>query len=175
MTLEHQMRQLLARMTLLSYGSTTAWNSSGSGKAASKPPMNVGVTLADHWAAEWDKRPDQGTVDAARRELDAALVRRTPAEGDDSTFEDWVIEDGEGYALAQVASKFGIAESRVARLRIKRDREVEFGLPARFAPKQDKSRDRVLNLASQGCTLRQIQMQTGVSKSSVQRWLKDAA
>jgi hypothetical protein len=58
------------------------------------------------------------------------------------------------------------------KLRREDDREAEFGLPTQFARPKDNGRDRVLNLASQGCTLRQIAMQTGLHKTQVQRMLK---
>jgi hypothetical protein len=54
-------------------------------------------------------------------------------------------------------------------------REPQFGMPLDMAPVKDNSRDRVLNLASQGCTLRQIEMQTGKPRETVRRWLKEAA
>lgn len=174
MTIERAMRQVIAEMTLLSYGSTTSWSSSGGGDGPERPSGDS-HPLAEHWAAEWDRDPSQDTVDRARAELADVKRRSAPADGGDSTLEDWVVEDGEGYAVEQVARKFGLAENRVRRIRIKADRESEFGLPTRFAQHRDTSRERVIWLGSKGCTLRQIEMQTGVSKSKAQRWLKDAA
>lgn len=173
--LEQEMRRLLARMTLIQYGSTTAWSSSGHGVPDSRPPTGETKPLAAVWAERWEHDPSQGTLEAASRELDAWLKRSAPADTDDSTLEDWIVDDGEGYAVEQVARKFGVAEARVRRIRMKAERESEFGLPTRFAQHKDKSRERVLWLASKGCTLRQIEMQTGVSKSKAQRWLKEAA
>lgn len=174
MTLEHAMRQVLAEMTLLSYGSTTSWSSSGGGDGPGRPSGDS-RPLAEHWQAEWNRDPSERTLTNARAALDDVKRRQAPAEGDDSTLEDWIVEDGEGYAVEQVARKFGVAENRVRRIRVKADRESEFGLPTRFAQHRDESRERVVWLFSKGCTLRQIAMQTGVSKSKAQRWVKEAA
>jgi transposase len=48
-------------------------------------------------------------------------------------------------------------------------------LPSEARATHRRHAARVLNLHLQGCTLRQIEMQTGVSKSKAQRWLKEAA
>lgn len=179
MTLEDEMRQLLARMSLLQYGKTASLNSNGGRSENPDPrPQGESWTLQDHWTAEWAKRPTHETVEAARGELDAWLKRTTPADDDGTAFEDWVVDDGEGYAVAQVASKFGIAGSRVRRIRLKAGRESEFGLPLQFAQHRDTSvskEQRIRNLADQGCTERQIAFQVSVSKSTVRRALGRAA
>lgn len=174
MTLDDEMRAVILAMRMLGGGKCQSFNSSG-GKSENPDPRPQGEPdpLADHWVREWAREASERTLEAARAELRAWKRRETPAEDDGTDFEQWVLDDGEGYAVAQVASKFGVAESRVRRIRLKAGRESEFGVAGGF--QRDNSRDRVLNLASQGCTLRQIEMQTGVSKSKVQRWLKDAA
>lgn len=179
MTLEDEMRQLLARMSLIQYGKTASLNGSGGRSENPDPrPQGESWTLADHWAAEWRKNPSHETVEAARVELGAWLKRSAPAADDGTAFEDWVVDDGEGYAVAQVASKFGIAEARVRRIRLKAERESEFGLPLRHAAVRDVSvskEQRIRNLADQGCTERQIAFQVSVSKSTVRRALGRAA
>lgn len=179
MTLEDEMRRVLARMALIQYGKTASLNSSGGRSENPDPrPRGEGWTLADHWASEWASRPTHETVESARGELEAWLKRATPASDDGSDFEQWVIDDGEGYAVAQVAGKFGIAETRVRRLRIKNGRESEFGLPVNMPQGRERvpdARERVENLTRQGCTLRQIEMQTGVKRETARRWMRDAA
>lgn len=179
MSLEHEFRQVLARMSLIQYGKTQSFNSSG-GKSENPDPRPSGEswTLQDHWAAEWARDPSHDTLDAARDALDAWIKRTAPAEGDGTDFEQWVIDDGKGFAVEQVASKFGIAPQRVVRIRLKHEREAEFGLPVvaeTRVQRQDKSRERVLNLASQGMTVRQIEAVTGAKRETVRRWIKDAA
>jgi hypothetical protein len=86
-----------------------------------------------------------------------------------------ILEDGEGFAADVVARRFQRSVTYVMKLRRDSDREAEFGLPTQFARPKEDGRDRVLNLASQGCTLRQIEMQTGKPRETVRRWLKEAA
>lgn len=176
-------RQVLAEFELISHGAVVSWDSNGHGKAGSRPPTGwvpvKGESEPPHvfWAERWVLEPVSGRpalLADAREALRSYKVRVAPAETDDSSLEDWVVEDGEGFAVAQVASKFGIAETRVRRIRLKADREAEFGLPLKFAQHRDNSRERVLNLAAQGCTLRQIEMQTGKPRETVRRWLKEA-
>lgn len=175
-TLEGEMRQILIEMTLVQYGRTQAFGKSSRGERDLRPGGEA-HPLAEHWQFEWERDPSSDTIALARADLEAwrksALI-----ETDDSTLEDWVIEDGEGYAVAQVAGKFGIAEARVRRMRLKRDRETEFGLPLLFASHRESEAEkhvRIRNLAGQGCTERQIAFQVGVGKSTVRRALGKAA
>jgi hypothetical protein len=176
MTLEKAMRQVICEMTLIQYGSTQSWGRSTGDSESPGRPSGESVPMAVEWAAAWEREPTEDTLVMARAELDA-WKRSTSVETDDSTLEDWVVEDGEGFAVAQVAGKFGIAEARVRRIRLKAGRESEFGMPTQFAPtalRKDQSRVRVVNLATQGCTLRQIELQTGVPRETVRRWMKAA-
>jgi hypothetical protein len=171
--LELEMAQTLAEMALLSYGKTQSFDSSG-GKSESQDarPQGEAHPLAEKWHANWVEDPIRETLEAARAELQAWRVRQALAEGDDSGLEDWVIEDGEGYAPAQVATKFKIAETRVRRIRLKRGRESEFGLSTDLpAVRVAGADERARNLYSQGCTLNQIAMQTGLHKTQVRRIL----
>jgi hypothetical protein len=172
MRLEDEMRTILVRMSLLMYGRTQSFNSSG-GKSENPDPRPSGEswTLADHWAGEWRDRPTHETVQGARDELEAWLKRTAPVETDGTAFEDWVIEDGMNYAVAQVAGKFGIPESRVRRIRLKHGRETEFGLVIDHAAEKDRSEERVVYLSGRGCSWREIAAQTGLHKTQVQRIL----
>jgi hypothetical protein len=174
MTVERAMRQVLAEMTMLSYGSTTSWNHSGGSEGPGRPSGDS-HPLAEHWRAEWERDPSWGTVERAREALAQVKRRDAPVVTDDSTLEDWIVSDGEGYAVAQVAGKFGIAQSRVRRIRLKAGRESEFGARVDARPVRDTSSERIRNLASQGCTERQIAFQVGVGKSTVRRALGRAA
>lgn len=177
MTLEREMRQLICEMTLIQYGSTQSWNKSGGGSESPGRPSGESCPLAVRWREEWERWPTRDTIDMARAELDA-WKRSARVETDDSSLEDWVVEDGEGFAVAQVASKFGLADARVRRIRLKADRESEFGLPLVFAHHRESAGEkdtRIRNLAGQGCTERQIAFQVGVGKSTVRRALGRAA
>lgn len=173
-----EMRQVLAEMSLLQYGKTQAFDASG-GKSENPDPRPSGESwpLADKWAERWTRAHNdierEGILGAARSELQAWKVRQAPA------VDTWdekaaILEDGEGFNAADVARRFSRSTTYVMKLRRDDDREAEFGLKADGLLKRD-DRERVLNLASQGCTLRQIEMQTGKSRETVRRWLKDAA
>jgi hypothetical protein len=170
MTLEGEMAQVLADMTLLSYGSTTSWSSSGGGDGPEKPSGDSSP-LAEHWLAEWERDPSHETVERARAELASVRRRQAPASGDDSTLDDWVLKDGEGFAVEQVAGKFRIAAARVRRIRLKAGRESEFGQVVDVAAARDSSEERVAYLDGRGCSWREIAAQTGLHKTQVQRIL----
>jgi hypothetical protein len=173
-SIEAEFRQVLAELELLSHGRTQSFNSSGRGKSTAVLPFGESAPAHLHWRLEWERDPSRRTLEAARAELEAWRVRQAPAETDGSTWEDWVIRDGEGYAVAQVAQKFTIAEARVRRIRLKYGRDSEYGMAETEVPRDD-SRERILNLAARGCTLRQIEMQTGKNRETVRRWLRKAA
>jgi hypothetical protein len=176
-TLQHEMRQLLAEMTLLSYGTVQSWNASGGSESPGRPGGEA-WPLADKWHAEFQRNPSRETLDAARAELVAWKRRAAPAEGDGSTEDDWVLRDGEGFSAEQVARKFNRTPSMVRRLRLANGRESEFGLSASLPRGRERvpdARARVVNLAGQGCTLKQIELQTGVPRETVRRWMKEAA
>lgn len=178
MTLERAMRQTLAEMCLIQYGRVAPLGRSSGDTDRDPRPAGESRPMAEHWAAEWARSPTEDTLLMARAELDA-WKRSVPRDEDhEYDLEQWVVDDGEGYAVAQVARKFGIAESRVRRIRLKKDRESEFGLPTLFAHHRESEADkhvRIVNLAAQGCTERQIAFQVGVGKSTVRRALGRAA
>lgn len=179
MTLEQAMRQTLAELALLSHGKVTSYNPSGHGTADSRDPTGESHPPHLEYAARWAEDPTEGTLTAAREYLAAWKKRAAPLPDTDlPSLEEMVIEQGERFAAEQVASRFGIAPARVVRIRLKRDREAEFGLPLRpvtRAEVKDKSRDRVVHLASQGMTVRQIGTITDVPRETVRRWMKEAA
>lgn len=177
MTLESEMRAVILAMRMLGGGRTQAFDSSG-GKSENPDPRPSGEswTMADHWQAEWANRPIEDTLDAARAELQAWKKRQAPADDVDYDEDGWVLRDGEGFSAEQVARKFNRTPTMVRRLRLKNGRETEFGLPVNLPQERvPDARERVQNLTAQGCTLRQIEMQTGVKRETVRRWMRDAA
>jgi hypothetical protein len=177
-TLESAMRQLLAEMTLLQYGRTQAFAASSGDTERDPRPAGEACPLAEKWLHEWQRSPCEDTLLMARAELDA-WKRSVPRDEDHEWDEDeWILRDGEGFGAEQVARKFNRTPTMIRRLRVKNDRESEFGLSTRFPQAKERVPDaeaRVANLAAQGCTLRQIEMQTGVKRETVRRWMKEAA
>lgn len=177
MSLSREFRQVLAELELLSHGKTASYNSSGAGETTAVLPHGELKPPHDYWrdryhAAGKHERP--GILEHAQRELEIWKKRQAPAE-DSWNERDAILTDGEGFEASVVARRFGRSTTYVMKLRTKDDREAEFGLPTQFARAKDNSAERVQNLASRGCTLNQIAMQTGLHKTQVQRILKKAA
>jgi hypothetical protein len=171
-------RQVLAELELISHGKCASYNSSGAGESTAVLPQGESRPPHEYWRGRFNAASTDyelaDLVRQARDELEAWRVRQEPAE-DCWNERDAILKDGEGFEASVVARRFARSVTYVMRLRAKDDREAEFGLPTRFAAVKDNSSDRVQNLASQGCTLRQIAMQTGLHKTQVQRMLKAAA
>jgi hypothetical protein len=179
MSLEHDFRQVLAEMSLLQYGKTQAFDASG-GKSENPDPRPSGEAwpLADKWAERWAENPTSDTLAGARAELQSWKVRQAPVI-DCWDEHDAILKDGEGFEASVVARQFARTTSYIRRIRLKDDRDSEYGvktaMPATRAESKTQDRTRVLNLATQGCTLRQIEMQTDVPRETVRRWMKEAA
>lgn len=176
MTLEHAMRQVLAEMTLISYGKTQAFDASG-GKSENPDPRPSGESkpMVDHWRERFEHERSHRTLEQAREALDAWKRRATPAPEFTYDEDAEILKTGEGFSVDQVARKFGCTPTRVRKLRMAADRDTEFGLPKEFARVVAATPDRIRDLAAQGCTERQIAFQVSVSKSTVRRALGRAA
>lgn len=178
MHLEGEMKAVLVSMTLLQYGRVQAFAGSSGDTERDPRPAGESHPLAEKWLAEWHRDPTEDTLAMARAELDA-WKRSVPRDEDHEWDEDeWILKDGEGFSAEQVARKFNRTPTMVRRLRVKNDRESEFGLSTRFPQDKERVPDaeaRVANLAAQGCTLKQINLQTGVPRETVRRWMQKAA
>jgi hypothetical protein len=163
MTLESEMRQILAELEMLGHGSVTAWNASGGGQADSRPPSGESNPPHIEYAERFERDRSWETVEEARACLREWKRRAAPARETDTSEDDWIIEDGEGYAADEVARRFNTTPARVRLLRSRNGREMEMGLPTsgRAAPK-------LRDLVEQGLTARQIEMLTGTARSTAQ-------
>lgn len=173
--LEREMAKVLLAMLFVSEG-TTGKPGASHGACESRPPAGSSWSLVEFWKTRWEACESLDAQEACVGEATAALelALKAPEQPEDQSSEDaWIIEDGENHHVDRVAERFNTTPTRVRRVRVKADRDSEWGVP--LAVEKDKSHDRVLNLAAQGCTLRQIGMQTGVSKTQVARILKEAA
>jgi hypothetical protein len=165
MSLEREMRQVLAELALLLNGKTQTFYATG-GKSENPDPRPQGESKPPHeyWAQRWAACPDHGTVLAAREALNAWKRRVVTSEGDGTNENQWLLEDGEGYTADEVARRFNTTPSRVRSLRLADDREMEFGKKIhgnRVVP-------RVQDLVEQGMGARAIAMLTGMKRSTAQ-------
>lgn len=161
--LDAEMRQVLAELALTSHGTTASWNSGGGGDGSVSPP---GESEPPHetYAADYTEAVDDAgrarVLAAARAELvrikrrDATFVREeTVAELDERIIE----KLDQRWTVAEVAISLRCTETRVRRA------------------VRATTTTAVKELSDQGMTVRGIAMRTGLSKSEVQRRLKDAA
>ena len=164
-------RQLLAEMELLAHGGVTAWNSSGRGKAGSKPPS--GESRPPH--VEWRERFDGAAVgewpallEEARGELDGWRRRTQPADASISTAELVVMEGGKGWTAEDVGHKFGVPGAYVRRMWVKAGRNADTGAANIGGNRTTEA----LFWDSFDLSQQEIAARMGVHQSSVSRLLK---
>jgi hypothetical protein len=174
-------RQVLAELELISHGKCASYNSSGAGESTAVLPQGESRPPHEYWRHQFaaaTERELPGLVREARKELEAWRVRQAPVT-DTWDESDAILKEGQGHAADVVARRFQRTTTYVRKLRLSEGRESEFGLPIESEPTRAETkaidRERVSNLASRGCTLRQIKMQTGVPTETVRRWLREAA
>lgn len=182
-TQDQQARQVLLELTLLSHGSVTNWAPTTSGTRDRDPrPTGDSNPVADQYAAAYaDAAGDvsrQRVIHEAREELARWRghgITRTPGETQDER-DLRMLREGQGFDPQTVAVRFDTNAGRVRKLRVEHGHLPETGTPLPgVKPVEAATPERVLELAGQGCTLRQITTITGVSKSTVQRMLGKAA
>lgn len=179
--LGREMRSVLAKLEMVSAGTTTSLGSSGGGSNDSPLPVS-----GDHnpphllyrrlfgQAGTDSRRRD--VLDQAKAEL-AHLTGRAPREkpvGETRQERDArIAQEGEGYTVKEAAVRFRCGERDVVNARKAGDRRIDNG--ARVAPLADASHDRKLEevhrLRDQGLTIRQIGMTLGLSSATVGRYV----
>jgi hypothetical protein len=165
-------RQLLAEMELLAHGGVTAWNSSGRGKAGSRPPSGESGPPHVEWRERFDAAPLGEwpvLLEEARGELEGWRRRTAPAVGEWKSLGDLIIEDGVGWDPDAVARRFGVSAAYVCRIRLRRKVAIEDGRGEEPDRKlsRDERRRRVRDLKDQGMTVRQIATLLNVSVGTV--------
>lgn len=177
MSVEREFRQVLAEMELLSHGKTQSFNATARGENDNPVPYGEATPPHEGFAVDWQRcetdQDRQATLGEAKEFLES-WKGRNRAQGDHEWDESaWILADGEGFDASEVAKRFNTTPSRVRKIRIAADRDSEYGLST--VPAELDKETRVLNLASKGCTVRQIALQTGVPKSTVDRLLRRRA
>jgi hypothetical protein len=175
MTVEPEFRQVLAEMTLLSYGRTQSFDSSG-GKSENPDPRPHGESKPFHeyWAHRWTLEPVSGRsalLADAREALRCWKVRTAPVEDDGSNEDDWIIRDGEGFSADQVARKFNVTTTRVRRVRVRNDRDAEYGKEVQALVPSASKDERVVLLTERGLSSREVAAQVDLHKTQVLRIL----
>lgn len=178
-------RTVILQLELTSNGTTTAWNTSGHGHPASKPPTNGDPTPPHlHWhhrltTAE-DEQAFTRTVEQAEAELrqirkgtpSVTIVPETQAQ-----LNARIVKHGEGFTVKEVAFEMRCGERVVIKARQDAGREPLHGKPVtpEPAPDRDARRDKARSLKANGYTLRQIAQLLQVGKDTISRDLRKAA
>jgi hypothetical protein len=181
--IDHEWRTTHLQLILLSHGGVTNWAPTTSGTRDRDPrPTGDSYPIADHYA--WMYANAAGDVSRQRvlHEAREELARWrghgiTRAPGETQEERDLrMLREGQGFDPQTVAVRFDTNAGRVRKLRVAHGHLPETGTPLPgVKPVEAATPERVLELAGQGCTLRQITTLTGVSKSTVQRMLGKAA
>lgn len=185
--LDQQIRDVLAKLELISHGAVQAWNPSGgqSGEPDDKiiaqvlsiePPPHV--FFGRLYAQQHTDTGRAAVIRTATKEWETLTGRgeekRERTEG--KSLVDLIIEDGEGWDPQWVARRFCVAEAFVRRTRVRADRDPDLGKatqPARPGPSSGP--DEACRLREAGMSTREIARQLAVSQTQVMRWVRQAA
>lgn len=196
--LDAAMRSVLARLELVSHGTTQSWNAAGgSPSTVTRPGQGhpegtpTGGSSAPH--IEWRRRyhaqdTNEGrasVIRGAKEELKLWTGRYTlwteGAQGAEETPDETIarmLTETEGWTPEEVErSRWRMAPRLVRRHRILDSRDPATGKPTKLtAPAEDaEPAARARELDAQGLSLRQIGMLLGKDQKQIQRYLKRAA
>jgi hypothetical protein len=166
-----QTRELILRMSLLSYGATMRYGDRRGGDSEHVGPPGEPLPMAEQWARMFDAAPNRETLrqwlEAARAEFDA-YIRRPLAPDTVETLEELcerIVRDGWGITAEECALAMRCTPTlaRRARLEALRNPETGYPLPERTADPHAW----LIALDRAGLSVRQIEALTGVPKSSV--------
>lgn len=174
MNLDREIRQVLAELELISHGSITAYNSSGGGHAESDRLVPPGESFPPHlfyrglFVDAWESQRDL-LLAQARTALAALKVRGATAAKpltDREVLERRIIEEGKGWTAQEVSVSLRCSPLMVRRVRI---REELDGYGREALVLTEDLRERACELLAKGMTERQIELLTGLKKSSIRR------
>ena len=181
---DREMAQIIAHLSLLSYGSTTAWNASGTtGKPGSRilHVAMLGEVAHEHYrdqynSAATDHARDEIITDA-RRHLHAELKMRKVKVREETwaQLRERIVKEGEGWSASDVASALKTMERMVRKARVEMGHDPDTGLQSiALMAGARKLRAREL-VEMEGCSARTAAFKLGVSYKTVLRDLGRAA
>lgn len=169
-------RNLLVRMSLLSYGGVSAMGYVRGGEPAGIGPTGEGMPMHHEWGALFDAAADAdlpALITQARAELDA-WIRRPFAPDTTETWEELaarIVSDGWGVSARDCALAMRCTPTMVRRARLAAGRSPEYGYPLPEDGGDRLTWARALNAA--GLSLGQIQGLTGIPKTTLHRRLSN--
>jgi hypothetical protein len=167
------------QLMMLMHGTVTSWAPTTSGDRDRDPrPTGDSNPVVDQYDAAYNDAAGQigrqRVLNEAREELARWRghgIKRHEGESQEER-DRRMLREGQGFDPQTVAVRFDTNAGRVRKLRVAHGHLPETGTPLPgVKPVEAATPERVLELAGQGCTLRQITTITGVSKSTVQRML----
>jgi hypothetical protein len=177
---EHEFRQILARLTLLSHGRTQTFGGRTTGTSERDPrPQGEANPPQDRYAERWNTLPADDTdgrrkvIDDARRELEATLKapRMRLVEETWEQRRKYILENSDGWEARIVARVKNVGIRDVHRAREETSRDLETGRAYRVVrlPVSEERVRRAREMDARGMTARQIGLRLGVSADTVRR------
>jgi hypothetical protein len=167
------MAQILAEMSLLSYGAVQRYDKSR-GEGTQLAPQGESKPEHEYWAEAYERA--QGDVakeitrEAALASLESIKRRPKPAPPVDPEKARWdrITSETHGSRDVDVAFAYGVSLTRLHRARKQRNQDP---LDGTLVGPSQHGREDVVRLRQEGRSVRQIAMLTNLSKSHVHRLL----
>lgn len=194
--LDHQMRVVLAKLELVSNGTTISYNNSGGGRGENPDPRPRGGDAPAHlhWARQYGapfvlptpRHPGASDDDERQRVIEAATEdhqqltghgladKPRPAGETAEQRNQRICEEGEGWTIKEAAAKFRCGERDIRRARIDAGLDPTLGLsPIGLLPTYQR-RQRSAELRASGHSVAAIALLLKVSKETIKRDLRYA-
>lgn len=188
--LEQRKRSVLARMSVLSDAATTALGvSTAHVKPGTKAPKGPSRSLFDEWSERLEQERDEGRLRTllllAERDLNLRLKRKPLLIDDQGNREDTteseerILKWFEGVpadeaAIMESASGTNCTTSYIRGLRARNERDPQDGLPVAIRRSRAETAERLKWSMHPPMSIRKIAAEMRVSKSTVERLLKQA-
>jgi hypothetical protein len=182
---DQRIRQILAEMQLLMYGSTTAYNASGGSdmkqRDFGRPPGDSNPLhdeYRDRYLRAMTDDARERVISDARAALEGQRRQKSRPKGDlaDQTLRERILEEGEGWPAVTVAQTLRCLERKVRQVRRDAGKDEDTGTEARPTVTRDQQTiEHAQELFDRGMTFRQIEQVTGLSRSTLHRKLRNAA
>jgi transposase len=181
--LDAAIRATLIRLTLLSQVAAHSYGGgTGGGHPSSSAPAGESRPSHERLHADYERALSnadrQRVLDRAKAELESWRKCAVKVDGSikaDVTFDEIVLEDGEGFDAELVAQRFGIAVAHVCRIRHRAGRNASDGTdPEASGLPREKRRAEAVRMRGKGMSQRQIALALGCSPFTINRDLREA-
>lgn len=179
---DDRIRRVLWKLELMAHGPCQAYNPSG-GHSGEPDDRFVAIVAREDTPEHlmYRKRYDDARSYESREavineaeETHRSMIRRTqPVPENLKTFEQFVVEDGEGYDADVVAARYGVAVPLIRRIRSRAGRDPDSGRSVEVAVQsREELAKRAKGLRERGSSTREIALVLGVHQTQVMRWIR---